>query len=225
MGKIKTILMWIWFIILILIHLFLVVWIKVNAKEGIIFPIAMVIIWWSILIFVLVIKDKKDIKKKEKYKKDFVSEETIEDIKFGKVVFEKDSNTNKLYCKHLNFLFGKYNPEIEIYEYDERYKELYFRNLEKLYDNQEKILKDYYDAIKGFCDNWNEQDSNGNPISGEYIKENFDISCICIYKDKEEIIITLWGGFYDYDYNILGCHGVTAEIHCNSKEVFYDLVG
>lgn len=182
-----------------------------------------VIVWWIISVLLPNHEAKTAAKEAKEYREKFISTEIIENDKFGKVCFEKDSKTSELYCECFSLPFGDFNPSIYIIDYNDKFKTLYLKNLEEIYDNQEKILSDYYDEAKKFCDNWDEKDSDGNSMSIEYIKKNLDVDSIEIFESNDEITIAINGGFEDID--ILGGHMVIMYINCNTKEISYDLVG
>lgn len=223
MKKIKKILSVIWIIVGLLLHLSIFIIIKTKDDRSLIGFIISVIVWWIISALLLNHEVKTANKEAKEYREKFISTEIIENDKFGKVSFEKDSKTNELYCECFSLPFGNFNPSIYIIDYNDKFKTLYLKSLEEIYDNQEKILNDYYNEAKKFCDNWDEKDSDGNSISIEYIKKNLSVDDIDIFESDDEITIVINGNFEDT--NILGGHTVTASINCNTKEIIYDLVG
>lgn len=95
-----------------------------------------------ILIFVIggigYLRDKK-------YKKNNITEYKIEDQKLGEVKAVEDTKKNILTFEGI--LFGRYNPNIEIKNYDKDNKKLYFDTLGYIKENQkeiEKELKSFY---------------------------------------------------------------------------------
>lgn len=166
------------------------------------------------------------------YREKYITNVEIENERFGKLTFDKDSNKNTLriaYGSALCIPFGKYDQvEIDI-DVDENIINKAFEGLAYVYDNQEKILRDFYNYIKEICDEWNESDSNGNPIDIKYAEKYFSLHYIYVHSSiNQEILVSLSGVLLD-DFDsyceLLGYHLIEAEINCNTKEVSYGLEG
>lgn len=226
MNKIKNILLAVWLVIGVLLHMSITIFIKYKS---LIVVIIMLVVWWLITALMLNYDDKKNKMRAKEYKEKYISTEIIENDKFGKIVFEKDSKTNEVYCDEFSLPFGGANPSITIIDYDEKLRDSYLISLAEVYDNQEGILNDYYEKTKEFCDAWDEEDSDGKPLSMDYIKENLIIMSFEIYSLNNQIKITLNGCFSDDDISdghyILGGHFITADIDCKTKEITCDLLG
>ncbi len=216
----KKIVFYFWMFILCVILFSFYVTVQAIGWNAILFPIGLLVVWGLITAAVLVFQDRKSIFAKKK-----VSEEVIfDDSNFGKLKFVKDKNDkdSDLICKALNFPFGKYNPGIAIRNYQEENRELYFRGLGYVYEIQNEIINNLYNEATNCCANWGECDDNGNPITYEYIKENFYIGHITIGMEAGDVLITVWGFPGE---GLLGEHSIDAHINCTSKEAEYLLEG
>lgn len=154
---------------------------------------------------------------------------TIDDKTFGKCVFEKDADINsfRLIDCTSDLSFGSYeSPEINI-EIEENKITQALAGLAHVYDNHEKFITKFHIGVKEFCDEWEETDSNGQPVTLELVKKNADIYSISVDESYQGILtVSLRGGIVDDTGNDrLGCHTVIAEINCETDEVEYDLEG
>lgn len=219
-DKIKQIIFYIWMFILCAILFSFYVTVKAIGWKAILFPVGLLVVWGLITAAVLVFQDRKSIFVKKKA----VEEVFLNDSKFGKLKFMRDINDkdSDLNCDALNISFGKYNPEITIRNYKEENQEQYFRSLGYVYEIQNEIINNLYKEATDCCANWEECDDNGNPITYEYIKENFYIGQMTIEMENGDVLITIWGLPGD---GLLGDHSINARINCTSKKAEYLLEG
>lgn len=219
-DKIKQIIFYIWMFILCAILFSFYVTVKAIGWKSIIFPVGLLVVWVLITAAVLVFQDRKAVFVKKKV----LEEVFFDDPKFGKLKFVKDLNDkdSDFNCDALNISFGKYNPGIIIRNYKEENKELYLRSLGYVYDIQNEIINNLYNEAADYCANWDECDENDNPITYEYIKDNFYIGHMTIEIEDGDVLITIWGFPGD---GLLGEHSINAHINCTSKKVDYLLEG
>ena len=223
--KIKEIFFWIWSVILMLCVVILTFFKHIKGNNGGIYLIVFLAIWVGVPIAIVAIQIKMDNKRLKKYEEDNITEIVIENKKLGKVIFKKDQLKKTLISKEVEISFGKHKPEIDIKDFEENKLEAILENLEYLYNNQEKILNDFYKEIKKFCDEYEEKDLNGQEITEEYIKEYFRISGIDVKKEEDEFKIILWGGLGSQDIrrDLLDDQFIMAEMNCNTRSIIYYL--
>lgn len=133
---------------------------------------------FCIIVTALFIDYKKTEKKEKEYRDKHISEIIINDKVFGKIKFERDAHLNQLCCKNFNMPFGKYNPTIEIEDYDANNNELYFRSLEYLYSMQQEVSHTLFDVF------W-ESYSTSKEVTKDKLDSTFDIKRIEICKCDE----------------------------------------
>lgn len=226
MGKdrlkdiINQIIFYFWMFVLCTILFLFHVTVEAVGRKAIIFPIGLLVIWFLITSIVFVVRDRKSIFVKKKVFEEVV----IEDLRFGTLKFMKDMNDKDrdLKCDTLNLHFGKYDPEIKIRDYKEENHELYFTGLAYVYDIQNELISNFYEEALDYCSEWGECDENGNPITYEYVKENFYIGEMIIAMEDGDVLITIWGWVGD---GLLGEHNISAYINCTRKKVDYLLEG
>lgn len=173
-----------------------------------------------------------DKQAERRYREKYITNVETENARFGKLTFDKDSNKNTLKTVDgcvLSIPFGK-DDQVEInIDGDENIINREFESLAYVYDNQEEILRDFYNYIKDICDEWNETDSNGNPIDMDYAEKYFMLLDISVYSSLDkEIFVSLNGVLlddFDVRRKLLGYHYITAEINCTTKETTYYLEG
>lgn len=211
---------YIWmFIFCVILFWFLVTNKEVGWKESK-YAVGAFVIWMLITAVVFIIRDRKSIFVKKKV----LEEVVIEDLRFGTLKCVKDRNDLDvdLKCDALNFRFGKYNPKIEIRNYQDENQEQYFTGLAYVYDIQNEIISNLYQKATDYCAEWEECDEDGNPITYEYIKDNFDISDMIISMVNRDVFITIMGWSGD---GLLGEHNINAQINCTRKTIDYLLEG
>lgn len=128
-----------------------------------------------IFVTCIIIVIKIDKKEEKEYCGQYIIEMVIKDKTFGEIKFEKDTLKNELTCKSFKIPFGKYNPRIQIYNYEEKDEEIYLRSLEHVYSKQEEIIENLLETVlEGY--------SNSKELTPDTLKENFDIDFISIEK-------------------------------------------
>lgn len=219
-NRMKQIGFYFWMFILCVILFLFFVTTQAIGWDAILFTVGLLVVWILITAAVLVFRDRKAIFAKKKA----LEEVSFYDSKFGKLKFVKDVNDihGDLACAALNISFGKYSPEIEIRNYKEENRELYFKSLGYVYEIQNEIIDNLYKEAADYCADWEERDDNGNPITYEYIKENFYIGHMTIEMEAGDVLITVWGIPGD---GLLGDHSINAHINCTTKKAEYLLEG
>ena len=204
----------VWVIILILCHM----GIHADAVTALI----LIILWWVITITVCEITLRHDEKKRrqreKEYREKYISDLIIEDATYGKMHFEKDSFRNCVELVEMNLPKFRNDTidELIINDYDENKKDIYFRGLDYLYSNAEKISDELCDMVKE-C--YESEDIN---VSVEDIKNQISISYIDIsLNDKDECIIELCGYINNDISDHIAEHGITAYINCTAGKFEY----
>lgn len=219
-GIMNQIIFCFWMFILCVILFSFYATVKAVGWNAIIFPVGLLVIWVMVTAIVLIVQQRDSIFVKKKVYEEVV----IEDLRFGtlKCMKEMNNQDSDLKCHTLNLHFGKYNPEIEIRNYIVENKELFFTGLAYVYDNQNEIINNLYAEAMDYCTNWGECDENGNPITYEYVRDNFYIGHMIIAIDDGDILITIRGWVGD---GLLGDHNINACINCTKNNVDYSLEG
>lgn len=216
-----TIILYFWMVILCAIILLFFIT-KEIPELSVLFPISLLAAWFIITVVAFIISDRKSNSNKKSVK---VQEDVIiESARFGKLKFVKSQydNSNDLRCDNVNVPFGDYNPSIEIRNYKEENRGLYFEGLEYVYDIYDEILDNFYKEAVTYCSEWGESDEDGNPITYDYIKDNFEVTNIFVDMYNEDVIVTIWGWPGD---DLLSEHNLSAEINCTKKTMDYKLMG
>ncbi len=157
-----------------------------------------------------------------------MSKINVQNSFFGPCVFEKEEGKTVVNLvegtegKH----FGRYDVKVEI-EVDENYVEEALNELEKLFLDADAILEKIYPAAMEQCNDWEEENLEGNTISLEYVKKYYDLSYISVtHVDNYGIYIELIGSVADENGGeLLGDHDFVAEIECKTGETTFDLWG
>ncbi len=212
--KIITFFLLMWYLILILCH----IGIRVNVVTAII----LIISWWAITITIYQItfrRDEKKRKQREKeYREKYISDLIIEDKTYGRMNFELDSFEERIELIEINLPeFGNDTiDEFIIYEYHESKKDIYFRSLDYIYENSQKILEGLCEMAKDVYD------SEDITINIEDIRNQLSVSWIEIsLNDKDECIVEMHGGVNNDICDHIAEHGVTACINCTAEEFDY----
>ncbi len=219
-DKISEFIFYFWMFILCVILFLFYATVQAVGWKNIIFPVSLLVIWIVITAIFFIVQQRKSIFVKKKVFEEVV----IEDLRFGtlKCMKEKNNNDSDLKCDTLNLYFGKYNPEIEIKNYKEENRELYFSGLAYVYDIQNEIISNLYKEATDCCTNWEECDENGNPITYEYVRDNFYIGSMIIEINDGDVMVIIRGWPGD---GLLGEHDIGAYINCTKKTVDYTLEG
>lgn len=193
---------------------------------GIIFIILYLAVSFFVADFLCKLDDKKIAKRKKEYREKYISDVELEDKKYGKMIFEKDSNTEKMELKDVNLpSFSNHIIKDFIinncYCFNENMKNLIFRNLDEVYNNSEKILDSLYNEIKDIYDDEDIRDSNGNLMSIDYIKEKLILDYISVHLNENNCIIELLGGMDNDIDDHIAEHGITASIDIQNNKYDY----
>lgn len=87
-------------------------------------------------------------------------------------------------------------------------------------------MEHIYQAAKDQCNDWDEADTDGSPISLEYVKKYYSLYGIYLSNYNEKIFIDLAGDIGDENGGLLlGDHAFYAEIDCSTEEITYSLQG
>lgn len=163
------------------------------------------------------------------YRELYLTDVKIEDPRFGTCIFEKDTNKHTLKLKQCPAPapFGDSPlPRISI-DIPEADVEKAFRALEHVYDRQQTFTAEFHQEVKEFCDEWEETDSQGAPVSLNLIRQNSSITDISIGRSfKGDLTASLKGSVTDdAGRDLLGCHSVVLRICCETGEREFDLEG
>ncbi|MDE5946063.1 MAG: hypothetical protein K2G63_01960 [Oscillospiraceae bacterium] len=193
---------------------------------GIIFIILYLVVSFFVADFLCKLDDKKIAKRKREYREKYISDIELEDEKYGKMIFEKDSNTETMELKDVNLpSFGNHIiKNFVINDCDccnENMKNLIFRNLDEVYNNSEKILEDLHNEIKDIYDDEDIRDSDGNLMSMDYIKEKLILDYINVYLSEDSCIIELLGSMDNDIDDHIAEHGITASIDIQNNKYDY----
>ncbi len=188
-------------------------------------------IWWAITLVVRAIRhsiEKRikaaEEKKLQEYKEKYVTKIEVSDERFGKIVFEYDSNKDMTEAQdtELEKPLGRHNLTLNA-ELSGKETDAAVKTLGYIYDNKDKILKEIYKYTVEACKNYDERDKDGNMYTLSYVRQNMYVSYIYLYGDENESFVHLAGGISGDDgESLLGCHSVTADIKLNLNESEYN---
>ena len=179
--------------------------------------------WWGILVLITRVliawkKEGEEERKKEEYKKKYLSDVAIENSYFGNGILVKDSGSENIYYKDIKSGFDrmfdsfgkKSDTPYDLYEIivQEDNIEYVLTSLEKIYEKADQIMDECYDDIykelveflNGTCDDCLKDDCDL-----AYLKENWYVNGIAIYDEYVEFTIGVDAAKdpeNDSDYNI-----------------------
>ena len=196
-----------------------------NDKEiGLtIFCSVLTLAWWGISVLITRVliawkKEGEEERKKEEYKKKYLSDVAIENSYFGNGILVKDSGSENIYYKDIKSGFDrmfdsfgkKSDTPYDLYEIivQEDNIEYVLTSLEKIYEKADQIMDECYDDIykelveflNGTCDDCLKDDCDL-----AYLKENWYVYGIAVYDDYVEFTIGVDAAKdpeNDSDYNI-----------------------
>ena len=196
-----------------------------NDKEiGLtIFCSVLTLAWWGITVLITRVliawkKEGEEERKKEEYKKKYLSDVAIENSYFGNGILVKDSGSENIYYKDIKSGFDrmfdsfgkKSDTPYDLYEIivQEDNIEYVLTSLEKIYEKADQIMDECYDDIykelveflNGTCDDCLKDDCDL-----AYLKENWYVNGIAIYDEYVEFTIGVDAAKdpeNDSDYNI-----------------------
>lgn len=213
-DKIEMFFILVWVIILILCHM--------GIHEDAVTALILIILWWVITITVCEITFRHDEKKRrqreKEYREKYISDLIIENKTYGKMHFEKDSFKDCIELVEINLPdFGKNKIDsFKIYSYDENKKDIYFRSLDYLYSNAQKIFDELCDMVK---ERYEDEDIS---VSIEDIKKQLYVDYIKMHiNDENECIAEFLGGMNNDISDHIAEHGITACINCTAGEFEY----
>ena len=180
-----------------------------NDKEIMltIFCFVLTLVWWGISVLITRVliawkKEGEEERKKEEYKKKYLSDVAIENSYFGNGILVKDSGSENIYYKDIKSGFDrmfdsfgkKSDTPYDLYEIivQEDNIEYVLTSLEKIYEKADQIMDECYDDIykelveflNGTCDNCLKADCDL-----AYLKENWYVYGIAVYDDYVEFTI------------------------------------
>lgn len=219
----KVIFLCVWGSVWLAIHFYLFF---AENSQGYIMGL-LILLWWVLTIAVLNVHYKISEHKREKeraqYREKYVSDLVIEDEKYGRMVFALDSYIDQISAAGTIFpKFGIENiaiDEIIINEYDEKKKDVIFREVDHIYEHAEEIVDACCKMVKECYDDEDIRDADGNLIRIESIKKMLSLSYMEIEFNREDIyMIVLQGGMKNDIADHIAEHGVEVCIDCSTWE-------
>ncbi|MCI9486280.1 MAG: hypothetical protein HFI64_04735 [Lachnospiraceae bacterium] len=151
----------------------------------------------------------------------------MEEERLGPCVFEREAGEDVLRLISPSLSFGRHEgTEVEIEVPGEQTGEA-LRCLAGVHDRQETYLRKFYEGILSFCEEWEETDSEGNPVTMELVERNSSLFRVRVKESwTGNLTVSLNGMIFDdRQKDLLGCHSVVMEIDGETGEVEYDLEG
>lgn len=160
------------------------------------------------------VRKEKELKRSREYREENIEEITVEDERFGRIVFDFDKKTGLMEAEDytLEKPLGRhkliFNTEIEGRDHSKITDALGY-----VYDHHKEILEKMYIYTVEACRDYEEKDKNGKPYDLSYVRKNLDISYLYVFDYDNEVYVNLTGSICGDDGNdLLGCHSVTAGI-------------
>lgn len=217
-SRIKDVLVWIWFIIWGLLHLF---WLLMKLSDGpAFFVFIIILVWWIPFVLSLIIDgaiDKKRKKREEeerlKYRAEYVKPLLMKSEMFGELKFDHDTKTSELELAEINLppIGDEEIEEVMAYGYNGD-NNIVIKALETIYSRINEILDFIVGYVKETYDDEGITDENGEPITEEFIRGAVGISWIEIYIKNDIADITLMGGVSADFHEHIAEHGITVDI-------------
>lgn len=176
-------------------------------------------LWWAVTLTGRAIRHaimkkyrEKEEAKLRAYKEQYVTEIPVEDERFGKVVFEYNSEHDTLTANDINLEKPFGGHELTLFsEFSGNNPDLAVGVLGYLYDHCDEILEELYPYTVSCCENYDERDKDGNPYDLEYVRKNLSMHLADIAEYNGTVIIHLCGSICgDTGDVLLGCHSVTS---------------
>ncbi len=160
------------------------------------------------------VRKEKELKKSQEYRAANIEEISVEDERFGRIVFEYDKNTGLMETEDYKLEKPLERHEL-IFNTETEGKDpaKIINAIGYVYDHHKEILEKMYIYTVEACRDYDEKDKNGKPYDLSYVRKNLDISYMYAFDYENEVYVNLTGSICGDDGNdLLGCHSVTAEI-------------
>lgn len=184
--------------------------------------LAVLAIWWIITVVVEWIRRFAAKKRKAKeeaqlreYREKYITELTMENERFGRVVLEHDANRHIVGAEEyvMEKPFGRHEELRLTAEVEGDDPAPIISALSYLYRNSRDILEMIYRYTLECCENYEEQNSEGKPYDIEYIRGNLTLYGVTITDGSDCIYASLDASISgDNGEELLGCHGITLDI-------------
>lgn len=217
-DKLKAVLVWIWFIILCLLHL---LWLLMKLSDGpAFFVFIIILVWWIPFVLSLTIDiaiDNKRKKRKEeerlKYRAEYIKPLLMKSEMFGELKFDHDTKASELELTEINLppIGDSEIDEVMVYGYSGK-DNVVIKALEMIYSRINEILDFIVEYVKETYDDEDITDENGEPITKEFIRDSVGIDYIEICIENDSADITLMGGVSADFHEHIAEHGITVSI-------------
>lgn len=219
-NTVKEALWFVWIILLPLEGFFLVLWLKFNGLSCLWFPIALIVLWWGITIAVNHFTDKRKKLRQAAYRAQYITQMTLADERFGRIVFDYDSLEKQLTAYPCDLPpFGHHKPySLTVSLADDiapaQALAIVKESLHAVYAREGEILAAGCDYVKDTYDDEDLRDQNGNPISAECIREALCIDGfdILINRHCRGTIVEIRGSMDNDCNDHISEHGITIEL-------------
>ena len=187
-------------------------------------PIVGVILWWVLTIVIYVIIVAIPRRKERIYRERYVTEVEFEDVFFGKMKFEFNSEHKILYQTEVNLPpFGAGVPELFfVAEYNETDREKIFRALRGIYEHQNEIIDALCPKLSETVAEYKEVDENGKPYTSEQLCGRVHACVVCVQNDDDCVSVIMEIKLAEGELN-LGGHGFCVCVNCDKKTVEFSL--
>lgn len=199
--------------------------------------VCLIILGVCVIFGVLFSLNNKEKQNKKEYREKYISDIVIKDTVLGDVKCELDKKYRTLSGVDFRQFFGKYQPKIEISNYDENENELYFGSLQYAYSMQDEIIAGMKKCFLGFYEDDTE-------MTCEKLEQVFEIEMISIEEYTEQLEDTMdlpielmkeWDMSQDWIL-IVGStvnkarqmqsfysHNAVAYMNCRTKQIYYTM--
>lgn len=225
--SVKEALLAAWGILLILEHILLFLWLRVNGLQYVWFPVALIAMWWIISITVTRFKKKREQREKKNYKAKYIRQERLTDERFGTITFEWDTNEDTFEAYPCDLpQFGNDKPNsITAQIFDDTAPDTTLAIIKDalyaLYAREEEIIEECVNYVKDTYDDEDIRDESGDLMTLEYIRDKFFVGgfFIYIYGDERGVTAGVQGEMFNDFMDHISEHGVTWEFKLDPNKI------
>lgn len=218
--NIKEALLLVWNILRPLQYFLLFLLLKCNGRSYVWLPIALIVLWWGITLIITRMGDKRETRRQEEYRAKYISQITLTDERFGRLVFDYDSLEGRLEAYPCDLPpFGHHKPDSLTVQMDgddftDVTLTLITDALHEIYAREEEIINACCESVKETYDDEDIRDEHGALITMEFIREDFGVTGFDISIDRHgrEVTAEIYGGMNTGFHDHIEEHGVTHEI-------------
>lgn len=218
--NVKECLLGLWFILLVLEHVFFVLWLRINGFSYLWFPAGLIALWWGITVAASRLSDLRKTRRQETYRAAHVTRHTVTDERLGTLTFDYDDVKKELTAFPCALPpFGNACPDtVNVDGIGDASPEdalaLTVEALHAAYDRQEAILAALCNDVQDTYENEGITNADSTPITPEFIRGDLRVYWFDISLDvpASGVLITVNGGMDTDRGDHITEHGVTVSL-------------